>query len=131
MKHAIDHIAIKVTDIEAYCDALQQTGLAPVDVKQYDAVEMRIAFLGEGPSRVELLQPTAPSSPIANDPPGLHHIGIRVPDIEAAYRRMTESPQYQVTGGIRQGAHARIFFFRITGQDETLFECVEAEKERL
>ena len=88
---------------------------------------MRIAFLNKKPgaTSVELLEPIHPSSPIAKDKDGLHHIGVRVENIEQAYATMKNNSRYEVVGNIRQGAHSRIFFFRMTGHGHTLFECIE------
>ncbi len=121
----IDHIAIKVTDLSTVCRALEDIGVPCNDIQRYDEVGMRIAFLGDGESRMELLEAIDASSPIVNDKPGLHHLGLKVKDIEKTYEMMTQSERYRVQGDIRQGAHARIFFFRIVGQEEILFECVE------
>jgi hypothetical protein len=107
--------ALKALNIE--CDS----------VCEYQDVGMRIAFMskGSGKTSVELLEPNHPSSPIAKDDDGLHHIGIRVDNIEEAYAKLKSSDQHEVLGDISQGAHSRIFFFRIAGQSHTLFECVE------
>ncbi|MDQ1352990.1 MAG: methylmalonyl-CoA/ethylmalonyl-CoA epimerase [Acidobacteriota bacterium] len=125
MIEQLDHIAIKVTDLSSVCQALEQLGLPCTGIGQFDEVGMRIAFLGNRETHMELLEVTAETSPIVNDKPGLHHLGIKVKDIEGAYNKMRESDRYKVLGDIRQGAHSRIFFFKIKGQEEILFECVE------
>lgn len=122
----IDHIAIKVTDLSTVCRAFEDMGVPCNNIGQYDEVGMRIAFLGDGESRMELLEATDSSSPIVDDKPGLHHLGLKVKDIEKTFDMMTQSDRYLVQGDIRQGAHSRIFFFRIAGQEEILFECVES-----
>lgn len=121
----IDHIALKVSQLQTVCSAFEALGMTCTSVKQYDEVGMRIAFLGNKDTRMELLEVTHPDSPIVNDADGLHHLGIKVEDIEAAHRRMQENEKYEIMGPIRQGAHSRIFFFKIKGQEEILFECVE------
>lgn len=125
MIEQLDHIAIKVTDLSAVCRAFEEMGLPCSRIGQYDEVGMRIAFLGNRETRMELLEATAETSPIVKDKPGLHHLGIKVKDIEEIYNKMKNSDRYQVLGDIRQGAHSRIFFFKIIGQEEILFECVE------
>lgn len=125
MIKSLDHIAVKVTDLSSVCRAFESLGLPCNSIGQYDEVGMRIAFLGDRETRMELLEVIDPGSPIVNDKPGLHHLGIKVKNIEEIYSKMKESDQYEVQGNIRQGAHSRIFFFKIKGQAEVLFECVE------
>ncbi|HLP47518.1 MAG TPA: VOC family protein [Candidatus Deferrimicrobium sp.] len=121
----LDHIAIKVGNITELCRVFEDLGLCCTDIGQYDEVGMRIAFLGNSETHLELLEVTNKTSPIANDKAGLHHLGIKVKNIEEVYKKMNESEQFQVLGDIRQGAHSRIFFFKMTEQEEILFECVE------
>ena len=52
-------------------------------------------MLPAGDSRIELLEPAAPDSPISKflekRGPGLHHVALRVPDLDAAVARLRES----------------------------------------
>ena len=129
MSAEIDHIAIKVSDIEEFSAGLINLGYTLQSSGQYDEVGMKIAFLGAESSgkseKMELLEVTDPTSPIASDPDGLHHLAVSVSDIEASYEMMSRSPLYSVEGTIRQGAHCRIFFFRMAGTEQPLFECCE------
>jgi len=89
MKAILDHIGIAVGDIEAalafYRDALGLEIEPPEDVPSQ---RVRAHFVGVGESKLELLQATAPDSPIAaflnKRGPGLHHITLRVEDLQAA-----------------------------------------------
>jgi len=125
----IDHIAIKVSNLSMVCHAFETLGLPCNSIEKFDEVGMKIAFLGDVKDNeetgIELLEVIDQSSPIANDKPGLHHVGLKVKNIEEIYNRMKKSDQYKLLGEIRKGAHSRIFFFKITGQEEILFECVE------
>src|SRR6185369_6469418 len=93
MKAILDHIGIAVGDIEAalafYRDALGLEIEPPEDVPSQ---RVRAHFVGVGESKLELLQATAPDSPIAaflsKRGPGLHHITLRVEDIEAAIAQL-------------------------------------------
>ncbi|MCI0471787.1 MAG: VOC family protein [Candidatus Aminicenantes bacterium] len=127
MMKNIDHIAIKVSDLILSCQALENLGLTCKSIEQYNEVSMQIAFLSSPNNKttLELLAVTDPSSPIANDPAGLHHIGLKVENIEKIYKMMKGDKRYKLEGDIRKGSHSRIFFFRIKDQEETLFECVE------
>jgi len=131
MIEQLDHIAIKVTDLSAVCSAFEGLGLPCASIGQYDEVGIRMAFLGNRETHMELLEATSETSPIVNDKPGLHHLGIKVKNIEEIYNKMKGSERYRVMGDIRQGADSRIFFFKIAGQEEILFECVESEKRGL
>ena len=89
MKAILDHIGIAVKDLDAalrfYRDALGLEVQAPEEVP---AQKVRAHFVPVGASSLELLQATAPDSPIAKfletRGPGLHHITLRVDDIRAA-----------------------------------------------
>ena len=84
----IEHIGIATRSIEEslsfWRDAL---GL---EVKHTEVVEeqgVRVAMLPAGEPRIELLEPTGDSSPVAKfldkRGPGIHHIAVRVADIRA------------------------------------------------
>jgi len=123
----IDHIAIKVADIDSVARAFEELGYTRQDTKRFEEVAMDISFLGKGSGKLELLQPFDPSSPIFKDPDGLHHVAIGVGDIVKTHAQMSESRLFTVEGPLRRGAHSRIFFFRIAGEGNTLYECVETE----
>ena len=89
----VDHIGIATRDIEEalkfWRDAL---GL---EVKHTETVEeqgVNVAMLPAGEPRVELLEPTGPSSPVAKflekRGPGIHHVAVRVEDIRASLARL-------------------------------------------
>jgi len=121
----ISHIAIKVTDLALVSLALEDLGLVCQKVEKRDEVGMQIAWLKQTETTVELMEATDSSSPIFNDPPGIHHLGLKVKNLDEIYQMMKNSDRYTIEGEIRQGIHSRIFFFRITGQQEILFECTE------
>ena len=121
----IDHVALKVGDIDSISRSFQELGYSFQGKRRYDDVAMDIAFLGDGPGKLELIQPVDASSPVFSDPDGLHHVAIAVDDIEDTYTRMLQSDNFKLQGDIRQGAHSRIFFFRIRSEESTLYECVE------
>ena len=93
MKAVLDHIGIAVRDVAAalafYCDALGLDIEAPEEVASQ---RVRARFIPAGQSSLELLEATAPDSPIAKfvekHGPGLHHITLRVDDINAALARV-------------------------------------------
>ena len=90
----IDHLAIAVPDIDAalsfYRDAL---GLPLAEVEEVEREGVRVAFLPLGDSHIELVQPTQTGTGIAKwlakHGHGLHHVCIKVDDIEATLARLT------------------------------------------
>ena len=82
MKIVLDHVGIAVEDLETslvfFRDALGLEVEQPEDVPSQ---KVRAQFIGTGPSSLELLQATAPDSPISKflerRGPGLHHITLQ------------------------------------------------------
>jgi methylmalonyl-CoA epimerase len=109
MKAFLDHVGIAVKDIEAalafYRDALGLEIEVPEDVPSQ---RVRARFIPVGEPRLELLEPTAPDSPIAafldKRGPGLHHITLRVDDIEAVLARLKATGARLVDQTPRRGA---------------------------
>ncbi len=95
MMTRLDHIGIAVESIAAGRALYEALGLEVEGVEEVPEQGVRVAFLPTGDSRLELLEPTAPGSPIARHlerrGPGLHHICLRVPDIRAAMDRLSEA----------------------------------------
>ena len=71
-------------------------------------------MLPAGDSRIELLEPTAPDSPIAKvlekRGPGLHHIALRVGDLHAAVSRL-KANLARLLNEPRAGAGGHIYVF--------------------
>ncbi len=110
----LDHIGIAVPTLEPAIAFYQGLGLA-VRLRQSIAAEkVNIAVLPAGQSRIELLEPSAPDSPIARflagRGPGLHHVALRVPDLAAALQYLAESGA-RVLGepGTGAGGHTYVF----------------------
>jgi LAO/AO transport system kinase len=89
---SIDHLGIAVTSLEQSIAFYESLGLAVTHRETVLTEKVDIAILPAGDSRVELLQPAAPDSPIAKflekRGPGLHHVALRVPDLNAAVARI-------------------------------------------
>src|SRR5205085_2994111 len=91
----VEHIGIATRSIE---DALRfwrdALGLEVVHTETVEEQGVRVAMLPAGEARIELLEPTGPSSPVAKfmekRGPGIHHVAVRVPDIRSALSRLKE-----------------------------------------
>ena len=103
-KPALDHIGIAVESIDSGLAVYLALGLEVEGVEEVEDQKVRVAFLPVGDTRIELLEPTDATSPIARHleqrGAGLHHICFGVPDIRAAmaqlsgegYRLLSEEP---------------------------------------
>jgi LAO/AO transport system kinase len=112
----LDHIGIAVSDLPAavsfYRDALGLEIDAPEEVASQ---RVRAHFIPSGDAALELLEATAPDSPIAKylekRGPGLHHITLRVSDIEAALARLKARGVRLIDERPRPGAHGSLVAF--------------------
>ena len=89
----LDHIGIAIESIDDGLDIYEALGLEVEAIEVVPEQGVRVALLPVGDSRLELLEPTGPDSPIARHlerrGPGLHHICLRVPDIRAAMENLS------------------------------------------
>ncbi len=128
MKAVLDHVGIAVRDLDAslafFRDAL---GLAVEGPEDVESQRVRAQFINTGPSSLELLAATAPDSPIARfldkRGPGLHHITLRVEDIDAALVQLRQRGVRLIDEVPRVGAEgARIAFIHPSSADGVLVE---------
>jgi methylmalonyl-CoA epimerase len=116
MKAILDHIGIAVEDIGAalafYRDALGLEIEAPEDVASQ---RVRAHIIPTGESALELLEATAPDSPIARylqkRGPGIHHITLRVDDIRAALEHLRARGVRLIDQQPRPGAQSALVAF--------------------
>jgi methylmalonyl-CoA epimerase len=116
MKAVLDHVGIAVKDLAAalafYRDALGLNVEAPEEVVSQ---RVRAHFIPVGESSLELLEATAPDSPIAkyiaNRGPGLHHITLRVDDINAALAQLRARGARLIDERPRTGAEGALVAF--------------------
>jgi methylmalonyl-CoA epimerase len=92
----------------------ESLGLAVAHRETVTQERVHAAMLPAGDSRIELLQPAAPDSPISRflerRGPGLHHIALRVPDLEAAVARLRAAGA-KLVNEPRQGAGGQLYVF--------------------
>ena len=116
MKAILDHVGIAVKDLAAalafYRDALGLEIEAPEEVASQ---RVRAHFVPVGESKLELLEATAPDSPIAKyiekRGPGLHHITLRVDDIQAALAQLKARGARLIDEQPRPGAEGALVAF--------------------
>jgi len=127
----IDHIGIAVKSLsEAIPIWTALLGRNVSGEEEIPAEQVRIAFFGEGPGRVELLEPTDTDSPIARHlekrGAGIHHVCLSVPDLEAALRRAEDVGLEPLPPRIRTGAGGhRVAFLHPRSAGGVLIELTE------
>ncbi len=84
----IEHIGIAVKSLEETSRFYSSLGLICSGEEEVSEQKVRAAFFPIGEARIELLESTEADGPIARfiekKGPGLHHICVEVPDLEAA-----------------------------------------------
>jgi len=106
----IDHIGIAVKSIDEalpyYRDVL---GLEYMGTEVVEEQKVRVAFLKIGESKIELLEPTSPDSPIAGfiekRGSGIHHIAIQVDSIYEDIEKHHQGGIRLIDNEPRVGAH--------------------------
>jgi methylmalonyl-CoA/ethylmalonyl-CoA epimerase len=108
-KPKLDHIGVAVESLDGGVEFYQALGLELEGVEVVTDQGVKVGFLPVGEPRLELLEPTGPSSPIARHlerrGPGLHHICLRVDDIRAAMRNLSDRGYRLMSDEPQQGAH--------------------------
>ncbi len=123
----IDHIAVSVSNIEEIIKELEYLGLPNQGIKKFEQIGMKIAFIGNNETQIELGEVYSRSvkTPVIEGHKGLHHIAVKAEDIDLMYSTLKENSKYTIIGELRKGAHGKVFFFKIKELENTLFECVE------
>jgi methylmalonyl-CoA epimerase len=111
----IDHLGIAVRSIDEalrfYQDQLGLTAAARETVTQE---KVNVAMLPLEGSRIELLEPTEPDSPVGKflnkRGEGLHHVALKVPDLAAAVERLRTAGA-RLLNEPRAGAGGHLYVF--------------------
>jgi len=126
----LDHVAIAVESIATSLPIYESLlGAAGSPIEHIDSQGVSVTFVGSGPGRLELLEPTGPDTTVgrflSRRGPGLHHIAYRVPDIEAALARYAAVGLELIDRVPRPGAQGhRVAFLHPRSTGGTLIELV-------
>lgn len=108
-KPALDHIGVAVESIDSGLAVYRALGIEVEGVEEVAEQKVRVAFLPVGDTRIELLEPTDTTSPIARHlerrGAGLHHICFSVPNIRAAMTQLSEEGYRLLSEEPLRGAH--------------------------
>ena len=129
----VDHIGIATRLIDEalvlWRDAL---GLEIDSTEEVTEQGVRVAMLPIGESHIELLEPLSPNSPVGKflekRGPGIHHIAIRVTDIEASLAQLKEKGTRLIDETPRLGAGGcLVAFIHPSSANGVLLELVQRQ----
>ena len=105
----IDHIGIATHSIdEAAILWRKALGLEIAEPEEVAEQKVRVAMLGIGESRIELLEATSDDSPISKflerRGPGIHHVAVRVEDIRETLAELKQKGARLIDAEPRMGA---------------------------
>ncbi|UCG42576.1 MAG: methylmalonyl-CoA epimerase [candidate division WOR-3 bacterium] len=106
----VSHIAIAVPDIEEAAKFYeQQLGLKMSGVESVPSNKVKAGFIPVGDTRIELVQPESPDSPVARfidkHGPGFQHLCFEVDDVGAELARLDAAGVRLVNKTPVDGAH--------------------------
>jgi methylmalonyl-CoA/ethylmalonyl-CoA epimerase len=111
----LDHIGIAVKSITEGAALYEALGLKVASVELVEKQGVKVAFLPLGRTRIELLEPTGPDSPIAKfldrKGPGIHHLSVTVSDIEATMADLARQGYELLSDTPQPGAHGSLVCF--------------------
>ncbi len=128
----VHHVGIAVSDLDGalalYRDAL---GLPCLKEGDMSSRGVRVAMLAAGRSYLEIIQPTAETSPfakfIAERGQGLHHVALWSTEIEADVARLRDLGVPLEDREPRQGFTGRLSYLHVSAFDGAQLELVEPE----
>jgi LAO/AO transport system kinase len=111
----IDHLGIAVRSIAVARLFYELLGLRVSTEETVAHEQVKTAMLPLGTSRIELIEPLAEDSAVgrflARRGEGLHHVAIRVPDVEAMFARLAANGIRLASDRVRVGAGGHRYFF--------------------
>ena len=129
----IDHIAITVKSVDEAVKDYQS--VLNIDQLEFEVVpneKVKVAMLELEDTRIELMEPTSPDSPIKKflneRGEGIHHIAITADDIEKDVAKASAKGM-KMLGGLRSGSYGRrITFIHPKSLHGVLTELCEAQQ---
>jgi methylmalonyl-CoA epimerase len=127
----VHHVALVVKSLEdalrVYRDLL---GLPLETIMDIDSDHVRIAFLGVGESKVELVQPTDDTTGVArflaNKGEGFHHVCFEVSNLTEELTRLGIDGVELIDTAPRRGAEGPVAFLHPRSFHGVLVELIEA-----
>jgi methylmalonyl-CoA/ethylmalonyl-CoA epimerase len=127
----LDHLGIAVRNLDEATGPYRLLGIEQVGEDELIASQnVKVRALQVGESLLELLEPTAPESPIAafleKKGEGLHHVAFRVQNLDAEIQRLVEQNARFISTEPRAGrAGTKVVFLHPKWANGVLLELVE------
>lgn len=128
---AINHLGIAVKSIDDHKDYYERVlGAEFENIEEVPSQKVRVGFFRVGDVRLELLEPTDPSSSVAafleKRGEGLHHVAYTVADIESRLAELQADGVRLIDTEPRPGAHdTKIAFLHPKSSGGVLTEMCE------
>src|SRR5690349_10945658 len=131
---AVNHLGIAVSSIEKHREFYEKTLGAEFEaIEEVPSQKVRVAFFKLGDVRLEVLEPTDPSSAVAGfiekRGEGLHHVAYTVDDIKERLAELKSAGVRLIDETPRPGAHhMQIVFLHPKSSGGVLTELCEPAK---
>jgi methylmalonyl-CoA epimerase len=127
----IHHVALVVRSIDASLALWRDLlGLRLETVMEVPSDRVRIAFLGVGESKVELVEPTDDTTGVArflaSKGEGFHHVCLEVPNLSEELTRLGIEGIELIDSAPRRGAEGPVAFIHPRACGGVLVELIEA-----
>jgi len=127
----VHHVAVVVRDLDAALDFYRGAlGMELEVVLPIESDGVRIAFLPVGESKVELVEPTDPSTGVArflgSRGEGFHHVCFEVADLAVELQRLAREGVELIDQAPRKGAEGPVAFIHPRAGHGVLVELIEA-----
>ena len=127
----VHHVAVVVRDMDAALAVYRDTLGLPLELVLPIASDgVTIAFLAVGETKVELVQPTDPSTGVArfleSKGEGFHHVCFETPDVDAMLADLAGRGVELLDAQARRGAEGPVAFLHPRSCHGLLVELIEA-----
>jgi methylmalonyl-CoA epimerase len=115
MEFSIDHLGIAVKSLAAAKLIYERLGMSISPEETVEQENVRLVMVAAGESRLELLESTSDDSAIAKyiakRGEGVHHVCLRVSDLDAAVEKLKSDGVRLVSNEIKTGAGGHRYVF--------------------
>ncbi len=127
----IDHIGIAVKNIDESLEIYKLLGFKCAGTEIVEEQKVKVAFLPCGESELELLEPISEDSPVSKfiekKGEGMHHIAVRVDDIEKTLAELKSSNVRLIDEQPRYGAGGAKIAFVHPKETKILIELTQRD----